>query len=164
MGDPVSHIALRDWADLLVIAPCSAHSLAKFVHGLCDDLLSSIVRAWPFPNNDHPPPSNKPMILVPAMNTGMWEHPLTRQQLETMQRHWATTNTTITDESTSIVTVVPPQSKLLACGESGMGAMAPIPDIVRTIQMTWKQTVVRKDDDRLDSDLKSKQKFTYQGA
>jgi phosphopantothenoylcysteine synthetase/decarboxylase len=91
------------------------------------------------------------------MNTGMWEHPLTRQQLETMQRHWGTT-TTSTTTTTSIVTVVPPQSKVLACGESGMGAMAPIPDIVRTIQWTWKQTVMRENDDRIDSPSKFKQK------
>lgn len=47
-GDPVLHIDLRKWADLLVIAPLSANSLAKMAQGLCDNCLTSVVRAWDF--------------------------------------------------------------------------------------------------------------------
>ena len=48
LGDPVLHIDLRNWADVLVVAPLSAHTLAKFSGGLCDDTLSCVVRAWDF--------------------------------------------------------------------------------------------------------------------
>lgn len=47
-GDDVLHIELRRWAQLLLIAPLSANSLAKIVHGLCDNLATCIVRAWDF--------------------------------------------------------------------------------------------------------------------
>jgi hypothetical protein len=50
MGDPVMHIELRRWADALVVAPLSANSLAKMAHGLADNLLTCIVRAWDFTN------------------------------------------------------------------------------------------------------------------
>ena len=66
VGDPVLHIELRRWADILVIAPCSANTLAKLANGLCDDLLSCIVRAWDFKD------PNKRLIIAPAMNTMMW--------------------------------------------------------------------------------------------
>jgi hypothetical protein len=46
VGDPVLHIELRAWADVLVIAPCSANTLAKCAGGLCDNLLTCVVRAW----------------------------------------------------------------------------------------------------------------------
>lgn len=45
-GDPVLHIELRKWADLLVVAPLSANTLAKLAQGLCDNCLTSVVRAW----------------------------------------------------------------------------------------------------------------------
>ncbi len=48
VGDPVTHIELRRWADLLVIAPLSANTLAKLAHGMCDNLLTCIVRAWDY--------------------------------------------------------------------------------------------------------------------
>ncbi len=48
MGDPVLHIELRRWADVLVLAPLSANTLAKVAHGLCDNLLTCVVRAWDF--------------------------------------------------------------------------------------------------------------------
>lgn len=63
MGDPVLHIELRRWADVLVLAPLSANTMAKVAHGLCDNLLTSVVRAWDYA---------KPMIVAPAMNTYMW--------------------------------------------------------------------------------------------
>ena len=70
------HIELTKWADCLIIAPLSAHYLAKLAHGLCDDLLTSIVRAWPH---------SKPVLIVPVMHELMWAHPLTRCQLESLR-------------------------------------------------------------------------------
>jgi phosphopantothenoylcysteine decarboxylase len=49
VGDEVLHIELRRWADLMVVAPLSANTLAKLANGLCDNLLTCIVRAWQFP-------------------------------------------------------------------------------------------------------------------
>lgn len=134
MGDPVLHVELRDWADALVIAPLSAHSLAKLAHGLCDDTLSCVVRAWDFGHGNRPA---KPMVLVPAMNTAMWEHPLTRSQLETIQGFAKKTDTGNHRQDEykegGGVTVVSPQVKTLACGEVGNGAMAAADDILKRV-------------------------------
>lgn len=111
LGDPVIHIELRKWADVLLIAPLSANSLAKLTHGLCDNLLLSVARAWDF---------SKPMVLAPAMNTKMWEHPLTSRQLE-MARTWG-------------AVIVPPVAKELACADVGMGALALADDIAAAVR------------------------------
>ncbi|CDJ41216.1 flavoprotein domain-containing protein, putative, partial [Eimeria tenella] len=101
-GDPVLHIELRRWADLFLIAPLSANSLAKISSGLCDDLLSCVARAWSY--------SSKPLVAAPAMNTEMWQHPITSQQLQQLQHFGAK--------------IVPPVAKRLICGDTGVGAMA----------------------------------------
>ena len=75
-GDPVLHIELRKWADIAIIAPLSANTLAKLSNGIADNLLTSVMRAWDF---------TKPCLLAPAMNTAMWEHPVTNQQLDILQ-------------------------------------------------------------------------------
>lgn len=152
LGDSVEHIALRDWADLLIIAPLSAHTLAKIAHGLCDDTLSCVVRAWDFghysSNNNSIPGSGKPILLAPAMNTAMWEHPLTQQQLSQIQSFWrhtpdsAVTNTATSsthDAATCGVVIVPPQSKLLACGEIGVGALADVTAILQSVRAVLAQ-------------------------
>lgn len=110
-GDPILHIELRKWADVFVIAPLSANTLGKIANGLCDNLLTSVARAWDF---------NKPFVVAPSMNTVMWEHPITETQLETLQ-FWG-------------VKVVQPQEKTLACGDTGIGAMADIFEITYVVQ------------------------------
>ena len=110
-GDDVLHIVLRRWADLLLIAPLSANTLAKMANGFCDNLLTCIVRAW---NPD------RPLCVAPSMNTLMWEHPMTQDHLNTLRRR--------------SMHVIDPIPKLLACGDQGMGAMAEVPDIVRIVQ------------------------------
>ena len=60
------HIEFRKWADLLVVAPLDANTLAKFALGLSDNFLSCVFRAWDFA---------RPVILAPAMNTLMWQSP-----------------------------------------------------------------------------------------
>lgn len=106
--DPVLHIELRDKYSALVIAPCSANTLAKLANGLCDNLLTSVARAWD---------QNRPVIIAPAMNTHMWNHPITEQHIQTL-RKWG-------------YKIVMPQEKMLACNTYGMGAMANIEDIVK---------------------------------
>jgi phosphopantothenoylcysteine decarboxylase len=100
-GDKVLHIELRKWADGMIIAPLSANTLAKIANGICDNLLTCVVRAWDF---------EKPLLLAPAMNTFMWKNPLTKKQLEVC-----------TDLGFIIAS---PISKRLACGDVGEGAMA----------------------------------------
>jgi phosphopantothenoylcysteine decarboxylase len=145
LGDPVMHIALRDWADLLIIAPLSAHSLAKLAHGFCDDALSSVARAWDWGHVQDRPA--KPIVLAPAMNTAMFEHPLTATQLQTVQSFWKadaqhTSTAAIAsakkdnNNTRSGVVVVQPQVKTLACGELGNGALAPVIDIIDAVQST----------------------------
>jgi phosphopantothenoylcysteine decarboxylase len=104
LGDTVLHIELRNWADVLVVAPLSANSLAKIALGICDNLVTCIARAWHV--------GVRPFLVAPAMNTAMWEHPITRTHLNTLERPEVG------------VQVIPPIAKKLACGEIGMGAMA----------------------------------------
>ena len=94
----------------MLIAPLTANTLAKIVNGLCDNLLTSTVRAL----------GEKPLILAPAMNTRMWENPLTARQLEEIKRFYR-------------VTVIPPIAKRLADGDTGMGALAEDPTIIKTL-------------------------------
>ena len=103
-GDPVLHIELRRWADLLLIAPCDANTLAKLALGLADNCLTCVYRAWE---------PSRPVLLAPAMNTLMWEHPATA-------RHLAQ----IAADLGPSLRVVPPISKKLACDDVGVGAMA----------------------------------------
>ena len=103
-GDPVVHIELRRWADILLVAPLDANTLAKFALGLSDNCLTCVYRAWD---------RARPIILAPAMNTLMWEHPATDRHL-----------TQIKADMGGALTVVPPQVKTLACDDIGIGAMA----------------------------------------
>ena len=66
---------MRNWADIGVIAPLSANSLAKIANGMADNLLTSVLRAWDF---------TKPVLVAPAMNTMMWDHPVTSVHLATL--------------------------------------------------------------------------------
>lgn len=101
-GDAVLHIELRKWADAMLIAPLDANSLAKIAVGISDNLVTSIVRAWD---------PRKPLYFAPAMNTMMWENPLTFQHRNTLK-------------DLLRYKEIPPMEKELMCGDSGMGAMA----------------------------------------
>jgi len=111
VGDPVLHIELRRWADLFLIAPLSANSLAKIAGGLCDNLLLSVVRAWDF---------KRPLLVAPAMNTFMWESPFTAKHLSVLVQLGATT--------------IAPVEKKLACGDTGVGAMSAPRSIVAAVR------------------------------
>ena len=112
-GDPVTHIELRKWADLLLIAPLDANSLAKISNGICDNLVTCVCRAWDI--------GMKPWIVAPAMNTLMWTHPFTAKQLNILQ-------------SDLHVSIIEPVSKVLVCGDQGVGAMASVDDIVSSVK------------------------------
>jgi phosphopantothenoylcysteine synthetase/decarboxylase len=129
-NENVLHIDLVKWADVLVVAPLSANTLAKFANGICDNLATCIFRAWPNLNYQHVPPDLitsgvKPIVIAPAMNTVMWEDPITRKHIESL---WNRKNTSM----------VHPVIKTLACGDHGVGAMAEIEDIVKTVEKVTK--------------------------
>jgi len=112
-GDRVLHIDLRNWADLFLIAPLDANTLAKFAAGLCDNCLTCVWRAWDM---------TKPVAVAPAMNTHMWEHPATARDLKT-----------ITDDCPTLE-VIQPIEKTLACGDVGLGGMAEVPELLDAVQ------------------------------
>lgn len=115
----ILHIELRRWAHLLTIVPMSANVLAKMTGGLCDDLLTTVIRAWDTGSSS----SNGPTIFVaPAMNSIMWTHPLTAKQIAILEEEWWW------------VEVLPPQSKTLACGDTGQGGMCDWKKIVAAIE------------------------------
>ncbi|KAK4121426.1 flavoprotein [Parathielavia appendiculata] len=85
-GASILHIELRRWADMLVVAPLSANTLAKVVNGMSDNLLTSVIRAW---DTDASIDMKKKIILVaPAMNSAMWRNPITAKQIEMLSDDW----------------------------------------------------------------------------
>ena len=141
--DPVLHIELRKWADVLVVAPLDAHTLARFATGLCDNLLTCVLRAWDF---------TRPVVLAPAMNTLMWQSPITlrhlRQLLADFGDGTATAGLPTTlDEAPGAfarhaprIVLVPPQAKRLACGDVGVGAMAEVAAVAEAVR-AWAEDV-----------------------
>ncbi len=132
--DPVLHIELRRWADLFLIAPLDANTLAKLATGLADNCLTCVWRAWD---------PTRPVVLAPAMNTLMWEHPLTIRHLRQLAADAGASHLPedllVEDLLDSInqrcpkLHVVPPVSKRLACGDVGVGAMAEVSEIVQAV-------------------------------
>lgn len=111
IGDPILHIELRRWADIVLVAPTSANTLAKLNAGICDDLLTSFLRALA---------PGTPTVLFPAMNTLMWMHPLTERQVGFAKEVLG-------------YEVVGPIEKRLACGDLGAGAMTEWMDVVDVV-------------------------------
>lgn len=112
-NDPVLHIELRKRADMLVVAPATANTIAKFNNGICDNLLTSVFAAWD---------RSKPVYIAPAMNTYMWENKITNRNVSSLRLDG--------------YRIIEPQCKKLACGDYGYGAMADISEIIRAINPT----------------------------
>ena len=70
------HISLKDWGEMLVIAPATANIIGKVANGIADDALSTLLLAF----------SGKPVIMAPAMNCEMWAHPAVQRNIETLRR------------------------------------------------------------------------------
>jgi len=77
-NDKELYIELRNALDCLVVFPCSANTLAKLTNGICDNLLTSVLRAWDF---------DKPIVLFPFMDLKMYTHPITAKHIE-LARNW----------------------------------------------------------------------------
>ncbi|XP_044773982.1 phosphopantothenoylcysteine decarboxylase isoform X2 [Neomonachus schauinslandi] len=110
-SDPVLHIDLRRWADLMLVAPLDANTLGKVASGICDNLLTCVIRAWD---------CRKPLLFCPAMNTVMWEHPITAQQVGQLKAFG--------------YVEIPCVAKKLVCGDQGLGAMAEVGTIVGKVE------------------------------
>ncbi|XP_044789171.1 phosphopantothenoylcysteine decarboxylase isoform X3 [Bubalus bubalis] len=115
-SDPVLHIDLRRWADLMLVAPLDANTLGKVASGICDNLLTCVIRAWD---------RSKPLLFCPAMNTAMWEHPITEQQVRQLKAFG--------------YIEVPCVAKKLVCGDQGLGAMAEVGTIVGKVKEVLSQ-------------------------
>ena len=112
--DYVLHIELRKIASILLIAPLSANTMGKIANGLCDNLLTCIARCWDI-KHDH-------FIVAPAMNTMMYEHPITDLQLKMLSE-------------TLKIKVLPTLFKKLMCGDKGLGAMLDVPSIISEVEL-----------------------------
>ena len=106
--DVMPHLALAESADLLVIAPASAHCVAKLAHGLADDVLSTLAVA-----------AECPVVVAPAMDGGMWTHPAVRDNVVTLRQRG--------------VTVLEPEVGVLASGRTGKGRLPEEDAILSTI-------------------------------
>ncbi len=104
----VEHIALADKADLLIVAPATANIIAKAAHGIADDMLSTTILAC-----------DCKKLIAPAMNTRMYDNPVTQDNLETLRRYgWE---------------VIEPASGRLACGAVGRGKMPEPEDLLEAV-------------------------------
>ena len=107
----IKHIDLGKEADLFLVAPASANTIAKLAHGFADTIVTSTALALP---------SDVKKFLAPAMNTKMLDHPATQNNLETLKSYG--------------YQIIPPREAILACGDQGSGALASIETILTIIQ------------------------------
>ncbi len=105
-----SHVEAAKWGDVMVMAPLTANTLAKMVSGMADNIVLDTYLAF-----------TGSVVLVPAMNTAMYEHPSTQRNLETA-------------ESYSGHIVVPPDSGYLACGDTGKGRFPEVDKIIDYVE------------------------------
>lgn len=102
------HIAVADWADVLLVAPATAHIIACFAAGLAPDLVTCTYLA-----------TRAPVVIAPAMNGKMLEHPATRRNLDVLRSRGNL--------------IVEPATGTLACGYEGKGKLASPPEIVEHV-------------------------------
>jgi len=104
----IGHISLADRADLILIAPATADILAKIAHGICDDLITTVVCA-----------TKAPVILAPSMNVNMWENPITQENVRRLRQHR--------------YQILEPDVGSLACGYEGKGRLPEVEIIIAEI-------------------------------
>ena len=109
----MGHIRLSREADIVLVAPASANIMAKLAYGLCDDLASTVLVA-----------TNKPVVVVPAMNQMMWQNAATQENAATLRAR--------------DIDILGPASGDMACGETGSGRMVEVQEIVGYLE-AWFQ-------------------------
>lgn len=115
----MNHIELARWADLILIAPASANFIAKMAHGFADCLLSTLYLAA----------ANTAIIVCPAMNQAMWQHPATQSNCQILKKR--------------NIMLVGPNTGIQACGEFGPGRLAEISEIINAINLFKIQGILR---------------------
>ena len=110
LAERINHIDLGKEADLFIVVPASANTIAKLAHGMADNMLTATALALP---------STTPKLIAPAMNTKMYENPLTKRNLNTLHQLG--------------YQEILPKSGVLACGDTGRGALADIDVILEAI-------------------------------
>ena len=109
LADRPEHLALGDVADLFLVAPATANSIAKMAHGIADDIVATTYISV-----------TCPVLVAPAMNLRMWEHVTVRENVATLARRG--------------VTVVEPDDGFLACGDYGKGRLAATETILAAVR------------------------------
>ena len=110
----MGHIELSRSADLILVAPATAHIMAKMAQGLVDDLASTLLLA-----------TDTPVMIAPSMNVRMWDHAATQRNLTTLQADG--------------VHMIGPNEGEMACGEFGFGRMAEVPEILQAVTRHFKK-------------------------
>lgn len=100
-------------ADLFIVVPATANTIAKLAHGFADNMVTSTALALP---------SHIPKLIAPAMNTKMYDHPVTQNNLKTLETYG--------------YQLIAPKESLLACGDHGRGALADLTIILERIKET----------------------------
>ena len=109
--DKVNHIELGKETDLFIVVPATANTIAKLAHGFADNMVTATALALPH---------FVPKLLAPAMNTKMYDHPATQANLKTLEDYG--------------YTIISPKDSLLACGDTGRGALADLETILLEIK------------------------------
>jgi phosphopantothenoylcysteine decarboxylase/phosphopantothenate--cysteine ligase len=114
LDSAIEHIAEAQTTELLIVAPATANTLAKFARGVANDFLSTLYLA-----------TKAPVLLAPAMNVNMWEHPATQANIRLLEERGAT--------------IIAPGSGYLACGMTGSGRLAETPCLVEAVLKALKR-------------------------
>jgi phosphopantothenoylcysteine synthetase/decarboxylase len=120
----IDHIALVDWADIVVVTPATANIIGKIANSICDDLLSTLLcAAWPLIKSGA-------ALLAPAMNNNMWNNPAVQRNIKTLKEMG--------------FQLIGPETGRLACGTEGVGRMSEPKDILKAIEGIASKTKRKK--------------------
>lgn len=109
----IGHISLADGADVVLIAPATADMLAKAAHGICDDLLTTVICA-----------TKAPVVFAPSMNVNMWDNPITQENVAKLRKlGWH---------------MIEPEAGELACGYEGKGRLPDPGEIIKFVEKVIK--------------------------
>jgi phosphopantothenoylcysteine synthetase/decarboxylase len=113
-GGRMSHLDLAQTADVVVVAPASADFLARTAHGMAGDVLGAVLLA-----------TRSPLVMAPAMNTNMWTHPATKENVKILSAR-------------GVIWTGPAEGRL-ACGAEGPGRLAPTEEILKQVKAALKE-------------------------
>ncbi len=111
----IGHISLADRADAILIAPATADLIARTAHGLCNDLVTTVLCA-----------TTAPVVFAPAMNVHMWENPITRENVAKLRKHG--------------YRIVEPDQGFLACGYTGKGRLPDADVLIEALKKVLKKS------------------------